>query len=342
MSSNNIGGNTGNDASGIDWKRIALPDLLKQMDDSIEVQIAKVNEQSRRRRDKIMKRAAKQEAQRKAEEEKRKAEEEAKQKAEEEEKQKAEENKCRAEEEYRAQAEVKRKQKADAAKIAQEGAQGTKPRPRWAVSQRVPNEGIKGWHPPCDHCRRSGDSKGCVLPPDTHSPTCGRCHLAKIKCHFEVSISTMERLTSREKRKESETSATAIETLPRGGEKRKRMKKVVAEAVSTEEIEKAMGSFSVAGPSTRLDPVAQVLDRRLGEVIAAINHNTRELAWLGSRMDGFAWEMQRLADAGDRKGKGKVRAEEPKDEEERSEKTEESEDGRGKDEEEDAQHDADE
>ena len=70
----------------------------------------------------------------------------------------------------------------------------------------------------------------------------------------------METSTSREKRKESETSATMIETSPRGGKKRKRMKKVVAEATSTKEIEEAMGSFSVAGPLTRPDPVAQVLD----------------------------------------------------------------------------------
>ena len=152
----------------------------------------------------------------------------------------------------------------------------------------------------------------------------------------------MERSTSGEKRKESETSATVIETLPRGGEKHKRMKKVVVEAASTEEIEEAMGSFLVVGPLTWPDPVAQVLDRRLGEVIAAIDHNTRELARLGSRMDGFAWEMQRLADAGDRKGKGKARAEEPEDEEEQSEKTKESEDGGGEDEEEDTQHDVDE
>ena len=139
MSSNNIGGNIGNDASGIDWKRVASPDLLEQMDNSIKVQIVKVDEQLQRRHDKIMKRAAEQEAQRKAEEEKHKAEEEAKQKAEEEEKkQKAKENKRRAEEEYRAQAEVKRKQKANVreatkafrAKIAQEGAQGMKPRVR--------------------------------------------------------------------------------------------------------------------------------------------------------------------------------------------------------------------
>ena len=121
MSSSNIGGNNGNNALGIDWKQVVLPNLLEQMDDSIEVQIAKVDEQSWRRHDKIMKRAAKQEAQRKVEEEKHKAEEEAKQKAEEEkqkaeeeEKQKAEKNKHRAEEEYRAQAKVKRKQKADA------------------------------------------------------------------------------------------------------------------------------------------------------------------------------------------------------------------------------------
>ncbi|KIM54996.1 hypothetical protein SCLCIDRAFT_30696 [Scleroderma citrinum Foug A] len=357
MSSSNIGGNIGNDASGIEWKRVALPNLLEQMDDSIEVQIVKVDEQSRRRHDKIMKRAAKQEAQRKVEEEKCKAKQEAKQKAEEEkwkaeeeEKQKAEENKCRAKEEYRAQAEVKRKQKADTreatkvfrAKIAQGGVQGAKPKPHRAVSHCVPNKSIKGWYPPCDRCRRSGDSKGCVLPPDAHSPTCGQCRLAKIKCHFEVSISMMERSTSGEKRKESETLATAIKTSPRGGEKHKRTKKVVAEATSTKEIEEAMGSFLVAGPSTRPDPVTQVLDRRLGEVIAAIDCNTRELVWLRSKMDGFAWEMQQLADAGDRKGKGKARAEEPEDEEEQSEKTEESEDGGDEDEEEDAQHDVDE
>ena len=77
-------------------------------------------------------------------------------------------------------------------------------------------------------------------------------------------------------------------------------------------------------------------------MIAVINHNTRELVQLGSKMDGFAWEMQWLADAGDRKGKGKARAEELEDEEERSEKTEESEDGGDDDEEEDAQHDTDE
>ena len=59
------------------------------MDNSIEVQIAKVDEQLWQRHDKIMKRATEQEAQRKVEEEKCKAKEEAKQKAEEEHQEKA-------------------------------------------------------------------------------------------------------------------------------------------------------------------------------------------------------------------------------------------------------------
>ena len=43
------------------------------------------------------------------------------------------------------------------------------------------------------------------------------------------------------------------------------------------------------------DPVAQVLDWRLGEVIAAIDRNTRELAQLRGKMDRFTWEMKRMA-----------------------------------------------
>ena len=135
MSSSNISGNNSNNASGINWKQVASPNLLEQMNNSIEVQIVKVDKQSWQRCNKIMKRVAEQEVQRKAEEEKCKAKEKAKQKAEEE-KWKAEENKHRAEEEYRVQGEVKRKQKADVqeateafrVKIAQGGVQGTKPK----------------------------------------------------------------------------------------------------------------------------------------------------------------------------------------------------------------------
>ena len=128
----------------------------------------------------------------------------------------------------------------------------------------------------------------------------------------------MKRSASGEKRKESETSATVVVTLPQGGEKRKRTRRAVADAASTEEIEEALGGFSVAGPSMRPDPVAQVLDWRLGEVIAAIDCNTRELARLGGKMDGFVWEMKRMANHSDRKGKGRARPEETEEEEEKS------------------------
>ena len=91
----------------------------------------------------------------------------------------------------------------------------------------------------------------------------------------------------------------------------------MADAASTEEIEEALGGFLVAGPSTRPDPVMQVLDWQLGEMIVAIDRNKRELAWLGGKMDGFMWEMKRMADHSDRKGKGRARPEETEEEEEK-------------------------
>ena len=56
--------NNGSDATTIDWKHVALPDLLEQMENSLEVQITKFNEQLHQQHNKLMKRAAKQEAQR--------------------------------------------------------------------------------------------------------------------------------------------------------------------------------------------------------------------------------------------------------------------------------------
>ena len=128
----------------------------------------------------------------------------------------------------------------------------------------------------------------------------------------------MKRSASGEKHKESETSATMVATSLQGGKKHKRTRRAVANAASTEEIDEALGGFSVVGPSMWPDPVAQVLDRRLGEVIAAIDCNTRELARLGGKMDGFVWEMKRMADHSNWKGKGRARPEETKDEEEKS------------------------
>ena len=91
----------------------------------------------------------------------------------------------------------------------------------------------------------------------------------------------------------------------------------MADAASTEEIEEALGGFLVAGPLTQPDPVMQVLDWQLGEMIVAIDRNKRELARLGGKMDGFMWEMKRMADHSDRKGKGRARPEETEEEEEK-------------------------
>ena len=146
------------------------------------------------------------------------------------------------------------------------------------------------------------------------TPMCGWCQRSKIKCTFEVSTAAMERSTSGEKRKQSEKVAE-VNTSPRGGEKRKRTKKTVADAASTEEIEAAMGGFSVAGPSSRPDPVALVLDRRLGELVVAIDRNTRELVKLGHKVEGVAWETKRVADAKDPKGKGKAMPKESEEQE---------------------------
>ena len=52
---NTDSGNNGNSADKIDWQRIASPDLVEQVDDSLEVQIAKFDEQLRRQCDKLMK-----------------------------------------------------------------------------------------------------------------------------------------------------------------------------------------------------------------------------------------------------------------------------------------------
>ena len=40
--------NNGNGADTVDWQRVALPDLVEQVDDLLEVQITKFDEQSRR------------------------------------------------------------------------------------------------------------------------------------------------------------------------------------------------------------------------------------------------------------------------------------------------------
>ena len=74
------------------------------------------------------------------------------------------------------------------------------------------NEGIKGRYPPCDQCQKSGNSKGCILPTKACTPVCLWCQKSKVKCHFEVTMTTMEQSVSGEKHKESNMLATMIVT----------------------------------------------------------------------------------------------------------------------------------
>ena len=61
------------------------------------------------------------------------------------------------------------------------------------------------------------------------------------------------------------------------------------------------------------------MDHRLREIVAAIDCNTRELAKLGRKVEGVAWETKRVADAKDLKGKGKAKPEESEEQEESDE-----------------------
>ena len=138
-------------------------------------------------------------------------------------------------------------------------------------------------------------------------------------------MAMMKRLASSEKCKESKTLVTVVAMSLQGGEKCKRTRRAVANAASTEEIEEVLGGFLVVGPSTQPDPVAQVLDQRLGEVIGVIDCNTRELAHLRGKMDSFMWKMKRIADHSNQKGKGKAQPEETEEEEEKSDNGEDKE-----------------
>ena len=123
---NTNGGNNGNGANKVDWQRVASPNLIEQVEDSLEVQIAKFDKQLCHQCDKLMKQAVEQEAQRKAKEEaRRKAEEDAQKRAEFQAQWQADmERKVREKAEAKAVAEVMR------AHIVQKVVQGKKPKPK--------------------------------------------------------------------------------------------------------------------------------------------------------------------------------------------------------------------
>ena len=133
--------NNGNGTDKINWQHVTLPDLIEQVDDLLEIQITKFNEQSCCRCDKLMKQVAEQEVQRKAKEERKKAKEEAKRVAKEEARRLAEEDsqkraefqvqwQANLERKVREKAEVKAVTEAMRVLIAQKAGQGEKPKPQ--------------------------------------------------------------------------------------------------------------------------------------------------------------------------------------------------------------------
>ena len=130
---NTDSGNNGNGTDKVDWRRVTMPDLIEQEEDSLEVQIAKFNKQLHHQREKLMKRAAKQEVQRKAKEERKQAEEGAKRLAEEDAQKRAKFQarwQADSERKVREKAEAKVVAEAMRAQIAQKAGQGEKPKPK--------------------------------------------------------------------------------------------------------------------------------------------------------------------------------------------------------------------
>ncbi|KAI6029965.1 hypothetical protein PISMIDRAFT_18400 [Pisolithus microcarpus 441] len=106
---------------------------------------------------------------------------------------------------------------------------------------------------PCMLCVISG--KPCVDLPDSRSKQCARCLRQKRRCRPSSG-------KVHAKRKGNQVS-------PRGGDKRKRPKNLPD---NDDEIQFMGSTTAKAGPSacTAPDPVAQVLDRRLGELTALL------------------------------------------------------------------------
>ncbi|KIM65150.1 hypothetical protein SCLCIDRAFT_22956 [Scleroderma citrinum Foug A] len=136
--SNTNNSHNGNGADTINWQCVTSPDLVKQVDDSLEVQIAKFDEQS-----------SEQEAQRKAKEERKKTKEEAKRVAKEEMRRLAEEEaKKKAEKDAQKRAEFQAWWQAN---LERKVGQGEKPKPKqhWAANQRTPGEEVKEFYGQC-------------------------------------------------------------------------------------------------------------------------------------------------------------------------------------------------
>ncbi|KAI5982163.1 hypothetical protein EDD15DRAFT_2203163 [Pisolithus albus] len=245
-------------AQGIDWTTVSDDKLELLASDTIDVQFAKIDEQARRQREKVQARRRQQEQERlqKEAEERRREEEEQCRRAAEEQRRLAEEsaNKQLEQEEAAARAvmanELVGGSEEDAEGEVEEDEVGTINNTSRAPSTgqvlRLPSPRSHRTHPALPVMR--GLWKGLCRPSGL-TQQAKRCQLPAEK--------------GKVKRKDDQVS-------PRGGDKRKRQKKVPDD--DDDDIEFIGLTTAKAGPSAFAPPdtVAQVLDRRLGEITALL------------------------------------------------------------------------
>lgn len=114
---------------------------------------------------------------------------------------------------------------------------------------------VSGLKKSCNRCGKHGTK--CEVGENVKG-TCLRCQKLKVRCTYGGS-DAVPRSVSGVKQKENTTMALV---LLRGGERRKRVKKVVAKVASAEKVEAALGGTISAGPSRPIatKSVAQILN----------------------------------------------------------------------------------
>lgn len=263
----------------MDWRTVADDALEPSPADSMEVELAKINERARRLRVRAFERRRQEEAERL----RRQQEEELRQREEEERlrMQQEEEMRRREEEEEQQRRELEEQQRVaeenarqqremEAAKRERESAEDDPEEGDEALAsktaRRMPSTGvsfpranrayvlIRGKSAPirraqpCSLCISTGTT--CVDLPNSRSKQCAKCRHQKKGCRLPG-----EKV--QEKRKDSQLS-------PRGGDKRKRPKNIADD----DDIEFLGSSTAKAGASASAAPesVAEVLNRHLGDI----------------------------------------------------------------------------
>ncbi|KAI6029962.1 hypothetical protein BKA83DRAFT_18403 [Pisolithus microcarpus] len=257
----------------IDWTTVVDDDLMPSAADSMDVEIAKIDEQARRQRERVLARRRQEEEDRRRKEE----EDEHRRKEEEEQRRKEEVDARRQEEEKEAETrrlaeEAEKEVRVRAEKDAENEAVVAKtiswaplagvstPNINGAFELRITRVSIIRDHP-CTLCITTGEP--CIDLTDSRSKQCAKCFRQKKGCRLPG-----EKI--QEKRKDPQLS-------PCAGEKRKRVK-VVGEDdhpgfVSTSmpivrPSAGAMGTSATAVP----DSVARVLDQRLCEIASLLRN----------------------------------------------------------------------